>query len=316
MKRFIKLILKYPLIAANYIYSYFYYKNKQIGENYNIDDMLVGGKKVLVLAPHVDDETIGLGSTLFRHRDLGNQMALVYMTDGGGSQGHLSREDLLAARKSEGQEVGEAYGFQNLYFLDQPDGELDPDQAGLRERLLAIIDQEKPDIIYTPFLLDGHVDHVATSRLLIKVLESWDKTFDGIYMYEVNLPIWPGLVNSICKMDKEDYDKKSRVYNIFSSQWLMGFDVFRLLDRRKKLLLGSGYGAEVFVKADLAAMVEMWEALEKEGFMPQEFRQISSHYNLLLAFSHNRKLRKAYFERLKEIMTRREKERIEDYVKL
>ncbi len=41
--------------------------------------------------PHVDDETIGLGGTLLKHKEVNNQRALVYLTDGGGSTTNLSQ---------------------------------------------------------------------------------------------------------------------------------------------------------------------------------------------------------------------------------
>jgi len=301
VKKLIKIILKYPLKFVNYIYTYFYYKNNKIGKDYSIDDMLIKGEKILVLSPHVDDETIGLGATLLKHKKIGNQMSLVYMTDGGGSTTDTSREELISIRKSEGEKVKEAYGFKNLYFLDEIDGKLNPDKRDLINNIVNILELEKPTIIYTPFLLDGHRDHVGTTKALISALKIWDKDFEKIYMYEVNLPIIPQLVNSISKMEEEDYIKKGEIYNIFTSQWAMGFDVFRLLDKRKKHIIKTGYGAEVFVKSDLQTLLEIKKALEEEGFVPEQFRQLSSHYNLLFAFRNNRDLKRKYTKRINSI---------------
>src|SRR5699024_10396949 len=124
-----------------------------LGDNYNIEDMLIEKGKVLVLSPHVDDETIGLGGTLFKHKRMGNTMALVYMTDGGGSTTDTSREELIGERRAEGEEVKRVYGFENLYFLDEIDGELDFNNIDLVNNLVNILEVEKPNIIYTPFLI-------------------------------------------------------------------------------------------------------------------------------------------------------------------
>ena len=300
MKKIIKIILKYPLKLINYIYTYFYYKNNSLGENYNIEDMLIEKGKILVLSPHVDDETIGLGGTLFKHKKIGNTMSLVYMTDGGGSTTDTSRDELIATRKAEGEGVKKVYGFENLYFLDEIDGELDFNNVDLVEKIVNILETEKPNIIYTPFLIDGHKDHVATTKALISALKIWDKDFENIYMYEINSPIKPKLINSISPMDEKLYNQKGEVYNIFTSQWAMDFNVFRLMDRRKRHLIGKAYGAEIFVKADLESIIEMERTIE--GFRPEDFRQLSSHYNLLFAFRNNRELKEKYNESISTIL--------------
>ena len=301
MKKIIKILLKYPLRLVNYIYTYFYYKNNNLGKNYNIEDMLMGNSKILVLSPHVDDETIGLGGTLFKHKEIKNTMSLVYMTDGGGSTTDTSREELIAIRKSEGEEVKKAYGFENLYFLDEIDGELDFNKIDLINEIVGILEMEKPNIIYTPFLIDGHKDHVATTKVLISALKIWDKDFENIYMYEINSPIRPKLINSISPMDEKLYNKKGEVYNIFTSQWAMDFNVFRLMDRRKKHLIGDNtYGAEIFVKSNLENLMEMEKALG--DFRPEDFRQLSSHYNLLFAFKNNRELKEKYNKKINDIL--------------
>jgi LmbE family N-acetylglucosaminyl deacetylase len=302
VKKLIKIILKYPLKLINYIYTYFYYKNNSIGKSYNAQDMLIENGKVLVLSPHVDDETIGLGATLFKHKKMDSEMSLVYMTDGGGSTTDTSREELIAIRKAEGEKVKETYGFKSLYFLDEIDGELDFNKEDLIDKIVNILEIEKPNIIYTPFLIDGHRDHVATTKALISALKTWNKNFENIYMYEINSPIKPELINSINPMDKKDYVKKGEVYNIFDSQWAMDFNAFRLMDRRKGYLIENTYGAEIFVKADLESLIEMEETLENEGFKPEQFRQLSSHYNLLFAFRSNKELKEKYNEKVSDIL--------------
>ena len=73
------------------------------------------------------------------------------------------------------------------------------------------------------------------------------------------------------------------------------------LDKRKKHIIKTGYGAEVFVKSDLQTLLEIKKALEEEGFVPEQFRQLSSHYNLLFAFRNNRDLKRKYTKRINSI---------------
>ncbi|NMB26678.1 MAG: PIG-L family deacetylase [Tissierellia bacterium] len=303
-KKLTKIMLKYPIRFINHIYTYFYYKNNNVREGYKIDDMIGEGERVLVFSPHVDDETIGLGATLLKHKEADNQRVLVYLTDGGGSTSNLSREDVIKERKEEGGKVKDIYGFREVYFLDEADGALDSEKQELITKIVNILDKEQPTIIYTPFLLDGHRDHIETTRSVIKALEIWGKDFDIIYMYEVNCPITPILVNSLSIMDESLYNKKGEVYHIFDSQWAMDFSVFRLLDRRKRFIAKSGYGAEVFVKTDLNTLIEIERELKVEGFRPEQFRQLSSHYNLLFSFKTNKDLKKRYSDKIDRVLTK------------
>lgn len=296
IKKTIKLILKYPIKLVNNIYAFFYYKKNSINPNYKVDDMMDGNKKIIVFSPHVDDETIGLGGTLLKHRKEGNEIILVYLTDGGGSTSDSSRQELVSQRKEEGEVLRETYGLDKVYFLDEADGVLDSSDKGLLRKIKDILVEENPDLIYTPFLIDGHRDHVETTKALIKSLKRWKDNFENIYLYEVNCPIDPKLINSISPMDKEIYREKTKIYNVFSSQSVMGFSVFSLLDRRRSLLIDRGYGAEGFIRANLLQLLEMENILSKEGFKPEQFRQLSSDFNLFLAFERNKKLKSRYSE--------------------
>ena len=82
----------------------------------------------------------------------------------------------------------------------------------------------------------------------------------------------------------------------------MDFNAFRLMDRRKGYLIENTYGAEIFVKADLESLIEMEETLENEGFKPEQFRQLSSHYNLLFAFRSNKEMKKKYSNKILSIL--------------
>ncbi|CCQ96813.1 conserved hypothetical protein [[Clostridium] ultunense Esp] len=303
-KNLVKKILKHPLKLINSIYTYFYYKNSPKRKSIEIDSMIGTGEKVLVLSPHVDDETIGLGATLLKYKKADNEMALVYLTDGGGSISDLSRSELVNKRRKEGERVKEVYGFDSLYFLDELDGQLDSSNRKLVEKIIDILEEEKPAIIYTPFLIDGHRDHVETTKALIKALEVWNENFDKVYMYEVNCPIIPLLVNSISIMDEDLYNKKRDKYKIFTSQWAMGFGVFRLLDRRKRWIAKEGFGAEIFVKTNFKSLFYMEKTLEKADFKPEYFRQLSSEYNLLLSFTTNKALKEEYSQKISSILSK------------
>lgn len=305
VKQIIKLLLKYPVKIANRVYVNSFYKNSPKRERYEIDNIVNLPDKVLVFSPHVDDETIGLGATLLKSKRIGAQMALVYMTDGGGSTSDMSRQKLIAERQREGHIVKKSYGFQSMYFLDEPDGKLNSRKDELVDKIVDILNKEKPSVVFTPFLIDGHRDHVETTKSVIRALERWNETFNRIYMYEVNCAIDPRLISSLTYMDNVLYNKKGNMYDIFKSQWAMGFDAFRLMDRAKRFLAEDeekAYGVEAFVRADVETGKSLVELLESEGFKPDEFKQLSSDYNVILSFTINKDRKNKISNRVNQIL--------------
>lgn len=138
--------------------------------------------RVLVLAPHMDDETLGCGGSLLRHIEQGAQVHVVFMTDGRWGDARLFANNLSAAeieqrqqalvgiRKAEARLAAALLGIHDLIFLDAADGALRPD-APIVARLAEIIQQYSPDIVYLPFVMDLHEDHWQTNRVLLACLD-------------------------------------------------------------------------------------------------------------------------------------------------
>ena len=305
IRRLIKIILKYPIMLLNRIYLWFYFNISKVNENY-MEISPKGNEKILVLAPHVDDETIGLGGTIIKYRNKGSKMSLVYLTDGSGSTSYKSKEETAKERMEEGYKIKESYGFHSIYFLEKIDGTLNSKDKELVGEILDILDKERPDIIFSPFLIDGNIDHVETTKALGKALEMWDKDFENIYLYGVNSLIHPKIINKTSFLDKETYMEKLDKFNIFQSQWAMGFSVFNLLDRKKALMYKKSHAVENFVGTDYAILREIIDKLEKEKFNPQIFKQISSEFTLIYALMKSKKEKEIYNKLVKEILENKE----------
>lgn len=305
IRRLIKMILKYPIMFINRIYLWFYFKTSKINEEY-MEIIPNGNEKILVLSPHVDDETIGLGGTIIKYNNSGSQMSLVYLTDGSGSTSNKSKEETAKERMEEGYEIKESYGFNDIYFLEKVDGTLNSKDKQLIDEILQILDKEKPDIIFSPFLIDGNIDHVETTKALEKALAIWNKEFKNIYLYQVNSLINPKIINRTSFLDKNTYMEKLDKFNIFQSQWAMGFSAFNLLDKRRALMYKKGYAVENFVGIDYIILKEIIDKLEKEKFNPQIFKQISSEFTLVYAIMKSRKKKKLYSKSVKEILENKE----------
>jgi N-acetylglucosamine malate deacetylase 1 len=125
------------------------------------------GKRILVLCPHPDDESIGAGGFLLAHRDLA-EIHLVCLCDGAGG-GSLEVPDsnskaLVEARRAEFHKTAAALRAASIRHLDYPDGNI-PSSATAAERLRSIVREIRPDVVLLPWFLDGHVDHRHANML-------------------------------------------------------------------------------------------------------------------------------------------------------
>ena len=116
----------------------------------------------LVLAPHPDDETFGMGGTLLLAQAAGITVDIIFVTDGG--QGGEQTEDLPKIRAQEARRVADKLGIRNIYFWHEPDRELKPSQH-LITRLSDFIKQWQPACVFFPTPSEPHPDHRTTAVL-------------------------------------------------------------------------------------------------------------------------------------------------------
>lgn len=114
--------------------------------------------KVLVVAPHPDDETLGCGGTLLKHKSQGDEIVWLIITDILESEGFSIQR--IATRNQEIQKVTNLYGYDEVYRLSFPTTKLDVFPLGqIIESVGTVIRKESPDIIYLPYHRDVHTDH-------------------------------------------------------------------------------------------------------------------------------------------------------------
>ncbi|HTT02823.1 MAG TPA: PIG-L deacetylase family protein [Steroidobacteraceae bacterium] len=165
-----------------------------------------GAERVVVLAPHMDDETIGCGGTLARHVIAGASVHVIFLTDGRhGSQFGTASGDvikaaeaqLIATRKEEARLALETLGVAKLSFLDVEDGALTGDTRA-SARLRALLEADPPELVYLPCFLEQHPDHFAANRVLLEAAQDSSLHFQCLG-YEVWTPLFP---NCVVKIDE------------------------------------------------------------------------------------------------------------------
>ena len=177
---------------------------------------------VMVVSPHMDDETIGCGGTIIKHRRAGAPVTIVYMTDGARGNPRMERDEkLIEVRKAEARRAAEVLGGPELVFLDLPERELVCDDA-TAALLRAQIERIAPAVVYVPWILDGHPDHMVTCRATSRALVQLDgRRASAVRVREYE--VWSPLTLNCMADVTAEFEDKLRALRQFESQ-LADFD--------------------------------------------------------------------------------------------
>jgi len=140
--------------------------------------------KVLVVALHPDDETLGCGGTLLKHKANGDEIHWLICTEIKEKDGFSTAR--VQSRSLEINKVIEMYGFNTVQRLGLSTMKVDEySMSELISRVSTVINDIQPSILYLPFKGDVHSDH----RVMFNAVYSCTKSFrypfiKNIYMME------------------------------------------------------------------------------------------------------------------------------------
>lgn len=178
-----------------------------------------GRKRVLVIAPHPDDEAIGCGGTLMRHKACGDQLCIAYITDGRGSQAlKVAPEEMARRRKTEAQTAAAALKIERFDWFNLSEG--DWSYPDLRARLRQLINDFAPDIIYAPSRVDIHPEHHKVAHVLALALLDCETQISAplIRIYQIQVPLTAVLTNLV--VDTSSVEDESRnLLDAYPSQY-------------------------------------------------------------------------------------------------
>ena len=147
---------------------------------------LAGVSRLVVVAAHPDDESLGAGGLIATASQQGLAVDIVCATDGEGSHPRSptrTPEELAVIRAEEGRRAAEALGVAHVQRLELSDGNLAEDQDRLAERLAEVAGGAPGTVIVAPWRRDGHPDHEAAGRAAAAAARS-----TGAELWE--FPVW------------------------------------------------------------------------------------------------------------------------------
>lgn len=152
-----------------------------------------GGQRIVVVAPHPDDETIGCGGTLACHVAAGDEVIALFVTDGRRSRAlGLAPGEMARRRGEEATRASAALGVRAEWW-GLPEGEWR--EVELRKRLREFLANLDPHVLYAPSRVDFHPEHVRVAHTLGSVVEESLDPATCIRVYPIQVPLTSLLVN-------------------------------------------------------------------------------------------------------------------------
>ena len=113
-------------------------------------------KRVLIVAPHPDDETLGVGGAIAKYADEG---AVIKILTVSGHMPPLYTEEDYQKTIDEAKQAYRILGVNEFEFLNYPTTLLNTIRTSeLNSKIYKAIDAFKPTIVFSPYP-DRHVDH-------------------------------------------------------------------------------------------------------------------------------------------------------------
>lgn len=133
-------------------------------------------KKVLIVAPHADDETLGCGGTILRYIKEGHEVHWLLVT--GMREEFGFTQEQITKRNIEIDKVNNLYGFTSLNQLNFPPAAL---ETVSKEKLIStvskVINEIKPDEVFTTYRNDAHSDHEIVYDIVMSCTKSFRYPF-------------------------------------------------------------------------------------------------------------------------------------------
>ena len=140
----------------------------------------------MFIAVHPDDETLGCGGTILKHKAQGDQIFWLVMT--GPQKGLMPQftDEFLAKRDAMVDGIAEAYGFDETIKLNLPTQMLHSlDLRDIIQKVSEVFKRIQPNVIYMMFANDVHSDHRVAFDAVYSCTKSFRYPFiERIYMIE------------------------------------------------------------------------------------------------------------------------------------
>ena len=214
--------------------------------------------RVLVLVAHPDDESIACAGTMALLADAGATVTLLAATEGEATIGSPHDPAETGRRRRSELERSAAILGASVECLALPDGSLHEHGPALADALAAALDRLRPDVVFAPWVGDGHRDHRAVAFALADALGRSGADLQ-VWGYET----WAAVPHNRLVPIEDAIDRKRASIAVHETASL-AFDLSSGLGlsrwRAMHGLLGEGHG-EAFLATDRPGYLDLCREL-------------------------------------------------------
>ena len=141
-------------------------------------------RNIVVISAHPDDEILGVGGTLLKHKKNGDKIYWLITTNIFENQG-FSKER-ISSRQKEIKKISEALSVEKVFMLDYPTMSLSTSSLiEMVPKISKIFTEIEPEIVYCLNRSDAHSDHRITFDAVMACTKSFRYPFiKQVIMYE------------------------------------------------------------------------------------------------------------------------------------
>ena len=151
---------------------------------------MIRKKRVLIVAAHPDDELIGCGGTIIKHKKNKDTIKVLFTFLGEDLREDKSNIDNREKKRAmDAIAVSKQMGIDKPFFLSSTkEKDIRISQSKINSNLLSVIKSFDPEIIYTHSINDIHLDHRMTFEAVHVATRPQNnlKSLKKIYSFEIN----------------------------------------------------------------------------------------------------------------------------------
>jgi len=187
------------------------------------------GRRILILAPHPDDEVVACAAAIGRAKAQGAEILVLYLTDGCLARETMwpwrraHRAEAIARRRTEAEGAAERLGITPVGWMARPTRRLWRELPRVHAEIEMAIGARAPDQIWVPAYEGGNPDHDALNALgalfadRLTVLEFAEYNFFGGRARSQQFPYPDGHEQTIV-LTPEERERKTGLLRHYASE--------------------------------------------------------------------------------------------------
>ena len=145
--------------------------------------------RILVFAPHPDDEVLGCGGAIMRHVEQGIPVCVIVVSDGAHGVSEETTTEYTLQRQNESIAAAHILGYGTPVFWQYRDRQVSYSEKLIQE-IITVIRKTGADLVYAPSVFEMHPDHRALAMAVIEAVRRIGQPV-RVALYEVGIPLHP-----------------------------------------------------------------------------------------------------------------------------